>query len=482
MPNKRKEGFKMKKATKKLISVVLISVMLFSGMLSLTASALSEKLVEDHFNKLSVVSHPYWNVSTPPSENSCAYTAMSMLLSYYDAYWHKDFVPDELEWNTGRYNLFDDTLSETFTAKSEYGQWDTFKYNGGTYYEFVTETSNIFLESYLVSMGIADNLYSAPYNEFSLGSAGMKEILEEYLNIQGFSNDEVKVHVLTVAENGITAVTQTMVQLVTNGTPVIYFGYSSSASKTNGNDDNSVNDNIENGSSGHALIAFQMIDNNTDIKLHTGWAANEFTTLNTTEYSDARAIVWIDVIEENLPHEHSYMHIDTYINLPVCACEIYSTHPEHENHHVYVYHTDDERAYKTCHCGDEIEICVHEWQYNIIRETYHSAICFKCFESKNVAHTHNIPTQLSDTEHGLKCICGHQGTETEAHYAHSYISVNALSHRIFCACGRVIEFEPHNMMGIGFSSAVCLDCGYVGKQPSGNVIMGKEDNKDTLTE
>ncbi len=458
MPNKRKEGFKMKKATKKLICVILSLVLLFSGAFSMTASALTEKFVEDHFDRLNVVSHPNWRVSTPPSENTCAYTAMSMILSYYDAYWHEDFVPDDLEWNTGRYNLFDeelsrDKLTETFTAKTEYDEWIASKNEGESYYDFATQTSNTFLESYLVSMGISKNLHDEPYTKFGLNPMETKVILEEYLLIQGLTSNEVVVNLLTIEDYTVEQIKQVLIQQVMNGNPVICSCYEPNTS----NDKQTANSNEEDSSSGHALIAYKMIDDNTDIRMHTGWDGEEYTTLNNTNYSELKAIIWIEIIEENLPHEHSHMYLDSYNDLYMCSCEIYSTHPEHENNHVYVYHSDTERAYKVCHCGDEIELCIHTLSCTNNGD-HHTALCTKCLEIMNVDHKHDIPTSLSMTEHGFKCICGHQGTETEPHSGSVYSSKNNFKHDVYCSCGHLIGSGAHTMVTQGRYST-CTLCG-----------------------
>ena len=64
----------------------MIAITLFSGILSIRAFAIT--CVEDHFQKLKAS-------EAPPSEDSCPYVAMSMLLSYYDAYWNDQFVIDD---------------------------------------------------------------------------------------------------------------------------------------------------------------------------------------------------------------------------------------------------------------------------------------------------------------------------------------------------------------------------------------------------
>ena len=118
--------------------------------------------------------------------------------------------------------------------------------------------------------------------------------------------------------------------------------------------------------------------------------------------------------------------------------------------------------------------------YDRVNQLNHSLICNDCGYTCQRLHEFNSTTNISDSEHRLDCACGQQGTVTEAHYAHSYSSISSFGHRIFCACGKDMGIGTHNMMGIGFSSAVCVDCGYVGKQSSGNIIMGKENDTDLV--
>ena len=117
----------MKKMTKRLISAILVSVLLFSGMLSTTASALTEKCVEHHFTRLHFnfanddyqIEHDMEMVP-PNTEGTCTYVAMSMFLSFYDTYWNDRFVIDDLEWDNGKYDLSRDELYYTFNANSEF--------------------------------------------------------------------------------------------------------------------------------------------------------------------------------------------------------------------------------------------------------------------------------------------------------------------------------------------------------------------------
>ena len=88
-------------------------------------SAISETCLEDHFSKLNFTqsNHP----ATPPSNGSCMYAALSLLLTFYDSYWHPDFVPGKYEWQSGIYSSYDDALTRTFTAMPEAEAWDNYE-------------------------------------------------------------------------------------------------------------------------------------------------------------------------------------------------------------------------------------------------------------------------------------------------------------------------------------------------------------------
>lgn len=128
---------------------------------------------------------------------------------------------------------------------------------------------------------------------------------------------------------------------------------------------------------------------------------------------------------------------------------------------------------------EDIHFHTYAHHYEQLSGFEHNAFC-SCGLNRIESHDYSTLTNISDTEHRFDCACGQQGTVIEAHYAHSYSSLSSFSHRIFCACGKDMGIGTHNMMGIGFSSAVCVDCGYVGKQPSGNIIMGKENDTDLV--
>lgn len=79
---------------KSMSSILVLLVMFFN--ISFSASAISISCVESHFTNLVTTGAGEDKViRTPPSENTCPYVALSLLLSFYDAYWNDKFVADE---------------------------------------------------------------------------------------------------------------------------------------------------------------------------------------------------------------------------------------------------------------------------------------------------------------------------------------------------------------------------------------------------
>ena len=89
----------------KQIAILLICLILCLSAFETTAFAIAEPCVLNHFSNLdfsSIYEGP--ETRTPPSMNSCPYTAMSMLLSFYDTYWNDRFVDEKYEWQDGMYS------------------------------------------------------------------------------------------------------------------------------------------------------------------------------------------------------------------------------------------------------------------------------------------------------------------------------------------------------------------------------------------
>lgn len=466
----------MKKIIIQAISVFTF-VVLFASILTTPVYAISTSCLGSHFSMLCFDGDKIVTtddkVRTPPSENSCPYTAMSMLLMFYDSYWHEDFVDDNYEWQAGTYNAETDQLIETFNANAEMTHWqnylatnypdasETYPY----YRDYAEANAGNFLESYLISIGISLGLHSSSDETLGLNDFETCLVLNAYLSGR-FSSNEVTVHYLHEDYGDIIA---KMNEQITKGYPVIYIG------KKIENDTNEGNNKPK--KSGHELIAYG-IKSDGDISLHTGWEDEEFTSFNETQYNLNRAIIWLEVNEENLPHSHSYNYVDSETNEALCACQIYTSHPAHSTHLHYDIseYSINDHCYK-CACGYIDRLEAHNLSYSYFSVSQHKKLCEACGYERKENHVFDIVWKSNDLEHRLSCVCGHR-TPTEAHYRHKYTSKGVTQHYIYCKCGYYFGVESHTFTQIGAYN-VCDYCGYKILAPGGGMIMGDEDEPVT---
>lgn len=475
----------MNKYTVKNISCVLIFAILLTGTFSIPIYAISTTCVQDHFsNLITTGSGDNQIIRTPPSENSCPYTAMSMLLMFYDSYWHEDFVDDNYEWQAGTYNAETDQLIETFNANAEMEHWqnylatnypdaaETYPY----YRDYAEANAGNFLESYLVSIGIS-LLYHLEFipGETTLGLTVFElvTVLQVYLYNNRFTTNEVTVHYCL--ENDSNDIEGMMETLIDDGYPVILFGQRYLTDEEMNGDDSGETETRE--KVGHFLVAYGVEDDG-DISLHTGWWTGEHTSFNETQYNLNRAIIWLEVNEENLPHSHSYNYVDSVTNEPLCACQIYTSHPAHSTHLHYDIseYSINDHCYK-CACGYIDRLEAHNLSYSYFSVSQHKKLCEACGYEGKENHVFDIVWKSNDLEHRLSCVCGHR-TPTEAHYRHKYTSKGVTQHYIYCKCGYYFGVESHTFTQIG-SYNVCDYCGYKILAPGGGMIMGDEDEPVT---
>lgn len=460
----------MKRLKHKTVAIIICSVLLISNLFAINISADNtprEPCVKDHFNSLITTGEI---IRTPPSEMSCSYAALSMLLSFYDAYWHDDFVPEQYEWDNGIYDPSTDTLIETFNAKTETKKWHDFiKEKKGTYRDFVNSIYDQYLESYLISVAKEIDLCDDDDEVFGLTTLEIVEFLEYYLYDKClFSEDEVVIHLERAVDINKSDETlfETMKQQISNGFPLIYSGYSFDGADLG---DFDLFQGISNAVGGHALIAFDTIgneDNITDIKLHTGWITDQYKTVNTTEFKHWNTLIWLEIDMERLPHECSFKYTDSVSeNITYCSCQVYPTHPAHSIHtyHGYEYNDLETHCYK-CDCGFITNIQHHNVTYSYHSPIQHYEICSICEYQTARDHTYTPMSYVSPEGHQSSCICGAVNSNLDAHYAHSYTRKNASHHYVYCECGYLIEERPHSWI-IGMMNNVCRHCGYMSSGP-----------------
>ncbi|MBQ8303309.1 MAG: hypothetical protein IJX97_07215 [Clostridia bacterium] len=470
----------MKKSIIKNVSALLTFVLFLSTFFGVSAQAISTLCVEDHFtNLVTTGSDSSEVIRTPPSEDSCPYTAMSMLLSFYDSYWRDDFIVsadgiNETDWEQGVYDPTTDTLIETFSASKESKAWrDYIRSHGYNYSEFITNPDNDhYLESYLISLAKEINLCDEDDTVFGLKGYEIVDFLEYYLyDVRGFTEDQITVHMQRAVnlEGGDELLFEQMVNHINAGFPLIYGG----SDLTIDFSQIEFFDQIASQTGGHAMIAYSFdgtSENPTDINLHTGWSGNEhIESVNGTEYNVWNLIIWLEIDEENLPHQCTDAYRNPTNTQSFCACQVYSSHPAHNNNHISVNgnnkFNDTHHYTNACHCdqaGPDSVLTPHDLSYVYISGSdIHHQECDECGYSDSIKHKYNRFVSISDTHHTRVCACGASSSAQLEHVSAKYVSSNTSVHGEYCDCGHLIRYAPHNMRTINVRYSGCIDCGYI---------------------
>ena len=459
----------MKHVTKKTISVILIFSLLFSCIFMTIAfaddansSVTYSSCLEHFFDKLD--SEIPDNVA-----GSCGYVATSLLLSYYDTYWHDDFVDDNCE-QTVMYNSSLDQL-ESSTLKLENSEWPQSVYYDDQYPQFAAANRNKgYLHLDLIGLAEDRGYYDSLASNFRYFAFTFQiaNVIDDYLDaafgqnqyyyesINDIPTDQaIVVRRMDSLDIGTTSdeVIAKMYELVDQNIPVLYFA----ASDFN---DNQIVPNPENG---HVMVAYKTIkegDTVVDCTMHMGWiedAINPYKqNLSEIEYDTCPGIVWLDINENLLPHECG----ETYVRGngdKFCACELYGElHPEHTH-----------EMYGTLRPYDNTK---HSYQ----------CICGETFYENHIVAGNLISS--SSTGHIYKCPC--LEVFEEPHHRNNCESYSASHHTATCFCGYEI-FERHVFVKISLRYSQCQNCGYTKDNLGGGndyVHLGVEDETEEQNE
>ena len=488
----------------KSISGVLSLVFIFMSMLVLFVSAdnntASPDCVSDHFSKLR------YNINSTPKYRvprniigTCTHSAMSMLLSFYDFYWSDDFVPTiyeadgtyhQMGWENGIYNSTTSTVYETFSAYPESNAWDNWT---GDYESFAEYYETKYLQPYLMSIADSEIVTSA------IGITGLLDsqvvrVLEEYLTSRGLGPEQgVEVHIeygfptLSNFNANRETLFNTIKEKINDGHPVMFLGLDHIDVIPD------VIDGTEWGIYAHAMVAYDVVGtgDNEDILLHTGWNGDETQYYNSTPYSNLNSAIWIEIDDEQFPHECTKKYVDQSDSTKTyCACEIYKNHPAHDSHHLSVenkmYTNSTHHWTNACHCGEpgpNSIISLHNFTYSYYTPTQHYKTCQGCIYMGAENHSYDSFTSVSNTHHANSCICGEVSSTQEAHTPLIYVSSSTSSHSIYCKCGHLISQDLHEMTIISPRLSKCIHCGYVRDNSiPGQIIMGIEEEYDICKE
>ena len=451
----------MKTFKRKILSALLVVAFLLS-IFTINASATSKE-----YN--TVAYHHFDNLGNKIPENvngSCSYVATSMLLSFYDSYWHDDIIAEYYEQTKPSCAPENAYPNGVATIKREDSEWDDYEEAGGTYAEFIYSSNSNgklidqYFHLYLISLGIAQGFYEDGANSESYGITFEEQaaILDFYFDLRfgpndyvlpyGETNEDIPFNIHVLYEFSPNSSRDTVLQIieeqVESGNPVLYRGArlaTEDEETENANTSSLVND----GKIGHAMVAYNVNDDG-DIELHKGHIGDTYSTYPGTEFNLNIGVLWIEINEDALPHSCSnnyrWAPTDSYI----CSCEAYKNlHPEHvhENNGIFV------RSDATTHT-------------------------YECIWEGEITEPHSFTSSLNptSTSHTAVCECGYTTTEN---HVFTYESISSLYHISVCACGYTTT-GMHTTRAIDNRYSACTLCGEVFDSWSDNTIFKIEED------
>ena len=431
---------------------------------------------------------------------NCPFVSMSLLLSYYDAYWDDGFVPNNYE-TIGTIDTNNGQISEDFHLKLENNEWLMYLYGVDTpeelkyvdfksvdttsadsrrkYGQFVDNNASDFFNLYLISLALNSNFnFYDRLNTYGLSAMQMVSFLEYYLyNIRGFSEEQVTVNKMSaLLPNGRYGMFNKATELIEDGFPVIYCAGETSLDNLI-LDDPSVH--VDNVIAGHVLLGYKT--GNSDIYLSPCWNGHSSQMFSTTTYRYISSIIWLEINEDAFPHVCSVSYVDANDpNRTFCTCEIYRDHPNHVdsiNSGAEICPMGSSTA--TCLCGEPIKN-THNYCYINHSDVQHWLEC-ACGKKTNWETHNEIYTHSDNAGHSGYCECGYEFTN-KAHRLTNCVPVprDAASYHIgTCACG-FSGTEPHTFEDIGLGKYRCTKCVYTKVPGSGNVPvhLGIEDDTE----
>ena len=420
------------KILKKTLSIVLILSILCSCVIcfyaNATSNAIHESCVKEHFDFIQAQA-----MYPDNSIGNCAYTAMSLMLSFYDAYWDDRFVPINYE-SPGRININTGYVLNEFHFMLENADWQLLVNQTGlvegsraekeAYASFIQDNKDDYFQLYLIDLGIQEGYHN---NEliYGLKSYEMVDFLEFYLyDICGFNSNQITVRKMREIDGYTNEdIFDVAKQQIKNGFPVIYGG--GIAEIENIEFFSSIQDNIGK----HAFLAYDLTPNEDDIILSYCWNGESTTTFYTTEYRYFSSIIWLEINYDALPHTCS----DSYQDLSgnsYCTCDIYNLHSLH-NHQYNIESYSSTHHWMQCTCG-----VINQYE----------------------AH---IPANVSSdtSKHSFSCECGFSISDQLHTYEYTYIS--QLSHRCVCAICGYSKSRMHTTQTIDNRYSYCTGCGHV---------------------
>ena len=295
---------------------------------------------------------------------TCGYTAISMLLSYYDSFYSDTFIPEEYD-AVETYWLSDNNEVVNIPEAPGVHREPSDSQIPGDYYDLIDELSSTHFQLYLIEYGrtLGINFTQPTEVNLSMVNLELEKILTKYLyEERGFTNEQVYVFHFDWVTFSKEEIREYTIECLLDGIPAIYCI------------------DKEGTFNGHFLIAYDYDASSDMIYYHTGWSDHIISEheLENLGYNTRPALIYIMVNEAYLPHSHSNNYIRQDTQSAVCSC-VFEFHP----HHTHTY---------TGEC----------LSYSL---TSHTLGCLYC---DGATEPHNsVYTPLSSTQHKADCACGY---------------------------------------------------------------------------
>ena len=237
------------------------------------------------------------------SHGTCNFTSIAMLLSFYDTFWNDAVILEKYEVisTTQSYNI--PNFETVYSPGLKYENETNYNMTPLQYSSFVTQTREIYFQSYLINLAIEANIsisnvnLGANYNQ-------VYNLIDYYLN---FVNDETK-NKFEKTSNKIENISASEFTFnkVSEGIPVLLRIGNSRTNK------------------GHTVIAYDIGENN-ELYVHTGWKKNNTALthvpltklIQTLGYNVVYDAIAITIASQ---HTHSYNYIYGN-NETFCSCK-----------------------------------------------------------------------------------------------------------------------------------------------------------------
>lgn len=305
---------------------------------------------------------------------NCGYTAISMLLSYYDVYWNDNVILSKYESNITRLETFDQEL--TIGEYNSPGVNDNYRMDVD-FAKTKDEVNTIFHNFYNNSINYKDEslfalLLSYAYNQkiyhnnnalssFGVSAKTIKTILSDYISDNSFLENNITLKYNYLEKSTYNDLRNEVIVQLKNNDPVIVAG------------------------NGHVMVAYYYDELNDIIYGNMGWGKNN-TFDNIDNYvtsGKGEGIYYYFYFGLNKSsHIHSKRYWVENKNTSYCSCSLLS------HIHNYTYKKYNEELHnKKCICINNNILEHHNFEKSFLFNNKEYVACSKCNFSKETTYT-----------------------------------------------------------------------------------------------